>query len=256
PAGALRGGRAPTRPGDGRDRRGRGGAPRAGTPPEPRRPAAPRGRPAGAPQAPRGHPDRGRPAAHRHAEGRPGGPRPRRGGRRSRRRPRGEPLIAGPRSGRRGRGATGVTGATVLAVLATAGVLVTAGCSIEPEADAGTDPPASTATAAGRGAGGDLPATPVTVPDPGVLGGRCGLVTYTPPTANEAFEGELCRPPAPEARDVGIVLVHGGGGIAGSHRDLVAWSEAYVAAGYTTLAIDYHLFDPGGESPVFPRPEQ
>jgi acetyl esterase/lipase len=113
-------------------------------------------------------------------------------------------------------------------------------------ASIGDDGPARTAPAA--------PAA--TVPDPGVLGGSCGSVTYTPPTATEPFSGELCRPASPEARDVGIILVHGGGGIAGDATAMTAWEDQYGAAGYTTLSIDYKLFDPGVQSPVFPQPEQ
>jgi acetyl esterase/lipase len=95
-----------------------------------------------------------------------------------------------------------------------------------------------------------------TLPDPGVAAGTCSIVTYTPPTATEAFDGSLCRPPADTAKDSGVVLVHGGGGVAGNHTGLEAWASSYLQAGHTTLSIDYHLFDPGGESPVFPRPEQ
>jgi acetyl esterase/lipase len=129
-------------------------------------------------------------------------------------------------------------------------------CSYETgaEEEDGARPPARDDEAETPDTATDDP--PVTVRDPGVLGGECGQVTYTPPTAAEAFEGELCRPASPEARDVGIVLVHGGGGIAGDHTAMTAWAEQYVASGYTTLAIDYRLFTVGLESPVFPQPEQ
>jgi acetyl esterase/lipase len=130
-------------------------------------------------------------------------------------------------------------------------------CSVDRGDDAAAEqvttlPPASTPVTDEEGE----VITPSTLPDPGVLGGMCGAVTYTPPMAAEAFDAELCRPPGAEARDVGIVLVHGGGGIGGDRTGMTAWAEAYVAAGYTTLSIDYLLFDPGYESPVFPRPEQ
>lgn len=95
-----------------------------------------------------------------------------------------------------------------------------------------------------------------TLPDPGVASGACRVVVYTPPSAIEPHEGELCRPASEGASDAGIVLVHGGGGIAGNRTGVSGWASTYTAAGYTTLAVDYHLFDPGAESPVFPLPEQ
>jgi acetyl esterase/lipase len=144
-----------------------------------------------------------------------------------------------------------------LAAALVVAALVAVGCSVDQGDDAAaeqvtTPTPATTPATDEQG---EL-ISPSTLPDPGVLGGTCGAVTYTPPTAVEAFGAELCRPPGAEARDVGIVLVHGGGGIGGDRTGMTAWAEAYVAAGYTTLSIDYLLFDPGVESPVFPRPEQ
>lgn len=128
----------------------------------------------------------------------------------------------------------------------------TSACSFTSGAEEPAAPRPSTA------GGPTDPATvpPSTLPDPGVAAGTCALVTYTPPTAVEAFEAELCRPEAPVARDVGIVLVHGGGGVAGDHTAVGAWADAYRTAGFTTLAIDYLLFAPGADGPVFPRPEQ
>lgn len=134
--------------------------------------------------------------------------------------------------------------------------IATGACSFEEGDDAAAEIPTRLdGTTPPTDESGEL-LPPATLPDPAVLGGSCGAVTYTPPTAVEAFDAELCRPAGAEARDVGIVLVHGGGGIGGDLTGMTAWSEAYVAAGYTTLAIDYDLFDPGIESPVFPRPEQ
>jgi acetyl esterase/lipase len=142
-------------------------------------------------------------------------------------------------------------GATTALTLLT--MLAVVACSYE----TGAESPADTTDGDG---GPAAPAGPVdddvALPDPGILGGSCGSVTYTPPTATEAYSGQLCRPAGAEALDVGVVLVHGGGGIAGDHSAMTAWTDQYVGAGYTTLAIDYRLFDPGGESPVFPVPEQ
>jgi acetyl esterase/lipase len=97
--------------------------------------------------------------------------------------------------------------------------------------------------------------TTVTLPDPGVEDGTCELVPYTPPGAPEEQDGELCVPSG-RHRDVGIVLVHGGGGKFGDHNGVGPWAERYTDDGYVTLAIDYHLFDTGDRQPVVPRPEQ
>jgi acetyl esterase/lipase len=148
-----------------------------------------------------------------------------------------------------------VTSSRVWTVLGAAALVLSSACSYETGAEEdGVRPPSDDDDGEAPDEVAEDP--PVTLPDPGVLGGECGSVTYTPPTAAEAFVGELCRPASPEARDVGIVLVHGGGGIAGDHTAMTAWAGEYVAAGYTTLAIDYRLFDVGVESPVFPQPEQ
>ena len=96
---------------------------------------------------------------------------------------------------------------------------------------------------------------PVTLPGPGVPAGECQLVTYTPPTAENANQGQLCVP-AGLRRDAAVVLIHGGGGTGGDYTAMAGWADVYNEAGYTTLAINYHLFAPGVESPVFPYPEQ
>lgn len=93
------------------------------------------------------------------------------------------------------------------------------------------------------------------LPDPGIAPGECDDVTYTPPAAPEPREGRLCLPEVGR-HDVGLILVHGGGGISGDGTAMTAWSQAYLEAGYTTLAIDYTLFRPGDDGPVFPAPEQ
>lgn len=144
------------------------------------------------------------------------------------------------------------------AVLAAVAVVLSA-CSSDaaspaepslPERD-GADP-----RPAGDGGGGaEVPASPV--PEPAVAVGSCLDLTYTPPDAPTPQEGELCRPPSDvDAKDVGIVLLHGGSGTGGRWSDLDGWVDAYLGAGYTTLAVDYELFRPGDDDPVFPRPEQ
>ncbi len=120
----------------------------------------------------------------------------------------------------------------------------------------GTGP--TTFTAPGpEGAPGPTTLAPVTLPDPGVAPGGCAMVVTTPAASLDAQDSELCRPAPERARDVGIVLVHGGGGIGGNHTGMTGWSQIYTDAGYTTLSVNYHLFSPGStESPVFPVPEQ
>ncbi len=82
----------------------------------------------------------------------------------------------------------------------------------------------------------------------------CHTVTYTPPTAPNPYLANLCVPASP--RDVGIVLVHGGGGTRGSRAGEDAWSRRYLEAGYVTLSIDYFLFDDTTPAPVYPEPER
>jgi acetyl esterase/lipase len=148
-------------------------------------------------------------------------------------------------------------GASVLAAL-----LVIGGCSFtredEPASASGGNETADTTAIAGTDATIAVDAVPqrvAPVTEPDVEAGTCELVPYTPPAAPEEQEGELCVPDAP-ARDVGIVLVHGGSGKFGNHTGVAPWAEAYTAEGYVTLAIDYHLFDTRDRRPVFPRPEQ
>ena len=57
-------------------------------------------------------------------------------------------------------------------------------------------------------------------------------------------------------RDVAVVVVHGGSGIGGSYQGMRRWANRYLVEGYVTFLPEYHLFNPGGETPVFPRPEQ
>jgi acetyl esterase/lipase len=84
--------------------------------------------------------------------------------------------------------------------------------------------------------------------------GACRTVTYTP-AGVERQVGDLCRPA--NQRDTMVILVHGGGGVQGSRKDLTAWSDKLGAAGYPTFSIDYTLFDPATATPpVFPRPER
>jgi acetyl esterase/lipase len=99
------------------------------------------------------------------------------------------------------------------------------------------------------------PPEPDVLADPGVEPGTCEIVTYGPDTAEDAKEGQLCRPE--RQRDVAVVLIHGGGGTSGGYQNLEGWSRRLLAEGYVTFLPAYHLFRPGsGESPVFPRPEQ
>jgi acetyl esterase/lipase len=96
---------------------------------------------------------------------------------------------------------------------------------------------------------------PDPLPDPGVGPGECDVVTYTPPTAEEEYEGELCRPDD-EQRDVVVMLVHGGSGVGGARTGMRPWATRLLAEGYVVFMPSYHLFSPGSESPVFPLPEQ
>lgn len=101
------------------------------------------------------------------------------------------------------------------------------------------------------------PSSSATIPvDGGALGrGECRVVTYTPPTAAQARDGDLCRPSSGDG-DVGVILLHGGGGTSGDRTAVSAWADQYLDAGFVTFAVDYTLFTPGVESPVFPLPEQ
>lgn len=132
-----------------------------------------------------------------------------------------------------------------------AALVTLAGCSTA--ASPAAEGPGEQAAAPPTSDPADLAPDPL--PDPGVAPGRCDIVTYTPPTAQELQRAELCRP-ASAQRDVAVVVVHGGSGIGGSRQGMRSWADRLVAEGYVVLVPDYHLFAPGGESPVFPLPEQ
>jgi len=136
-------------------------------------------------------------------------------------------------------------------------VLLLAGCA----ASAGGANP-------GSPGGGTQPATPgVTpspttvpepdrLPDPGIAPGECKVINYTPPTAIDAYPGELCRP-RENQRDVAVIVIHGGSGVGGTYANMRRWANRYLVEGYVTFLPGYHLFNPGSnERPVFPRPEQ
>lgn len=121
-----------------------------------------------------------------------------------------------------------------------------------------TSEPAGTTSAAPRPVGTQPPTTlpePDKLADPGVGPGQCKVIVYTPPTAKEPMPGELCRP-KDNQRDVAIIVVHGGSGISGSYQGMRRWANRYLVEGYVTFLPEYHLFNPGGETPVFPHPEQ
>ncbi|MFN8040586.1 MAG: alpha/beta hydrolase [Acidimicrobiales bacterium] len=137
--------------------------------------------------------------------------------------------------------------------------LVAAGCSSARAGGAGQEAAAGDGGGGGGGAAGvatkKVDQAPDTLPDPGVGPGACQIVTYTPPTSASPQQGELCRPKASQ-RDALVIIVHGGAGIAGTFAGLRPWQTRLNAEGYPTLNIDYHLFQPGIQSPVFPQPEQ
>ncbi len=84
--------------------------------------------------------------------------------------------------------------------------------------------------------------------------GTCTVVTYTPPTAAQPFDGDLCRPET-QRHDTAILLIHGGGGVGGVRADFSQWRDAYLDAGYVTLSISYRLVDPAVDAGIFPQPE-
>ena len=133
-----------------------------------------------------------------------------------------------------------VVAAVVVALLAVGGI------TFWPRAEHGDDP-SSRITEPGVEAGPD-------VPTPDVAAGRCGTVTYTPPTASDPHRGDLCRPGG-EPRGA-VVLVHGGGGYSGDRSTMREWAGWYRAQGFVTLSIDYTLLGDGSSEPVYPRPEQ
>jgi acetyl esterase/lipase len=142
-----------------------------------------------------------------------------------------------------------------IALLAFALVAAVVGCS------SGSDPTETAAPAQQQvGAAPSTVATteapvPDALDDPEVGPGECKVVTYTPPTATVPMGGELCRPKENQ-RDVAIMVIHGGSGITGSYQGMRRWANRYIAEGYVTFLPSYHLFGVGGESPVFPHPEQ
>jgi len=93
------------------------------------------------------------------------------------------------------------------------------------------------------------------IPPPDVARSRCGVVTYTPPTASAAHPADLCRPGEPSPRGA-VILVHGGGGYSGDRSTMTEWSDWYREQGFVTLSIDYTLLGDGSPEPVYPRPEQ
>lgn len=108
-------------------------------------------------------------------------------------------------------------------------------------------------------AAGGRGGSPTTVPE-GAIAVRCSVVTYTPPQA-EARPADLCVPVERSGRDavrrnVGVILVHGGGGVQGGRSDLRAWAERYGRSGYLTLLVDYYLMPPEPVVPTYPRPER
>ena len=93
---------------------------------------------------------------------------------------------------------------------------------------------------------------------------RCSPVTYTAPGGTPQT-GDVCIPGSANgtpvrARDVGVVLLHGGGGTQGRREDLRVWAERYGRAGYVTLTIDYFLTPadrvPDPRQPTYPQPER
>jgi acetyl esterase/lipase len=115
----------------------------------------------------------------------------------------------------------------------------------------GTDGDSATTPSTTRSAAWPTPsaAEVATLPASG-----CETVTYTPPGASAAHDGDLCRPADPTGR--GVVLVHGGGGYSGSRSGLTPWTRWYLDQGFVTLAIDYTLVGDGTPAPVYPAPER
>lgn len=130
--------------------------------------------------------------------------------------------------------------------LALVALLALAGVTFWPS----TDPEPVAPTPAPLGEDG-LP----TVPAPDVARDRCGVVTYTPPTASAPHPADLCRPIGSSPRGA-VILVHGGGGYSGDRSTMTEWSDWYRDQGFVTLSIDYTLLGDGSPEPVYPRPEQ
>jgi acetyl esterase/lipase len=135
-----------------------------------------------------------------------------------------------------------------------AGVILLAACSTGGASDVAA-PGEQAAAAPESTTASDDDQGPDPLPDPGVAPGECEVVTYTPSTADDEHDGELCRPEG-DQRDVAVMLVHGGSGIGGARTGMRPWATRLLAEGYVVFMPSYHLFSPGGESPVFPLPEQ
>ncbi len=144
--------------------------------------------------------------------------------------------------------------ALLLAAILASLSLLSAACS-EAAGRGGSSGGASGEQAAANSSDAPPDQGPDPLPDPGVAPGECKQVTYTPPSAAQAFQGELCRPEK-DQRDVAVMVVHGGSGVSGGPTGMRPWASRLLAEGYVVLMPAYHLFTPGGERPVFPRPEQ
>jgi len=131
-------------------------------------------------------------------------------------------------------------------MLAVVALLAVGGITFWPR----SEPAAPTPTAPAVAADERTPA--ISAPD--LPAGRCGTVTYTPPTASQAHQADLCRP-ADEPRGA-VILVHGGGGYSGDRSTMREWAGWYRAQGFVTLSIDYTLLGDGSPEPIYPRPEQ
>jgi acetyl esterase/lipase len=163
-------------------------------------------------------------------------------------RPSGAPRAA--RSGRRQR--AGLAGVALVAVALVAAIV---GCSGDNRPTESASPANQQVGVAPSSEATTTTTVPDALPDPEVAPGECKIVTYTPPSAKVAMPGELCRPKENQ-RDVAIIVVHGGSGIGGSYQGMRRWANRYIAEGYVTFLPEYYLFGVGGESPVFPHPEQ
>ena len=142
-----------------------------------------------------------------------------------------------------------------LVVIVVALVATIVGCSSDSGPSENASPADQQVGAAPSSIASTTTTIPDALPDPGVAPGECKIVTYTPPTASVPMGGELCRPKENQ-RDVAVMVIHGGSGISGSFEGMRRWANRYIAEGYVTFLPSYHLFGVGGESPVFPHPEQ
>jgi len=120
--------------------------------------------------------------------------------------------------------------------------LLLAGC-----AGGGSEPSRSSPTTAdvpeGRSEGPTQPA-------------GCKVVTYTPPTRDVSYEGDLCVPDRNPTHSA-VVIVHGAGAVSSSTREatratLGAWSDFYTEHGVVSLNIDFTQAAPPG--PTYPSP--